>query len=229
MRTFMDKILHIIPAAGKATRIGGIPKFLLPIGHDNFLIKYHVENLLENFVDCKKIIATNTENYETIKRMHLNAEILTVNTTTMNETVNLVISQYPEYENYLVTMPDTYYKDFQTISDLVNEFNNSDSLISTAIWEIQDYQIGNLGQVKTSKKYLVDVIDKDPECEYIYCWGAIIWNKNLNKFIQDSNSHIGYMLKPIIDSGLNIDFKIAKDIYFDCGTFEEYSLLIKSL
>ena len=26
---FMDKLLHIIPAAGKASRIGGIPKFLL--------------------------------------------------------------------------------------------------------------------------------------------------------------------------------------------------------
>ena len=53
MTTFMNKILHIIPAAGKATRIGGIPKFLLPIGHDNFLIKFHVENLLENFVDLR--------------------------------------------------------------------------------------------------------------------------------------------------------------------------------
>ena len=37
----MSKLLHIIPAAGKASRIGGIPKFLLPIGGDNFLIKFH--------------------------------------------------------------------------------------------------------------------------------------------------------------------------------------------
>ena len=103
----MNNLLHIIPAAGKADRIGGIPKFLLPIGSNNFLIKFHVQNLLSELENCKKVIAVNSENYETVKRMDLNAEILTVDTSSMNETVNTVITKYPEYENYLLTMPDT--------------------------------------------------------------------------------------------------------------------------
>ena len=43
--TDKKNILHIIPAAGKATRFGGIPKFLLPISTNNFLIKFHVDNI----------------------------------------------------------------------------------------------------------------------------------------------------------------------------------------
>jgi len=225
----VKNLLHIIPAAGKATRIGGIPKFLLPIGSDNFLIKFHVQNLLSNLENSKKVIAVNSENYETIKRMNLDAEILTVETSTMNETVNMVISKYPEYENYLLTMPDTYYKDHRVIDGLVENFFSSKSLISTALWKIQNHQIGNLGQVDVSSDYLLDVIDKDFACEYEFCWGSIIWHKDLNRFILNDQSHVGYMLKPIINSGLKISYKIADDIYYDCGTFEEYSLLIRSL
>ena len=51
----MNKILHIIPAVGKASRIGGIPKFLF-IGEENFLIKFHVQNLLANIPTSKKLL-----------------------------------------------------------------------------------------------------------------------------------------------------------------------------
>lgn len=225
----MENILHIIPAAGRATRIGGIPKFLLPIASDNFLIKFHVNNVLSNTNNYKKIIAVNSENYETIKRMDLDADILKVDSSTMNETVNFVISHYPEYENYLLTMPDTFFKDKEVIDNLVNNYRKSDSLISTALWEIQNYQIGKLGQVDISSNYLVDVIDKDASCKYKFCWGGIVWNKKLNKFILNNESHIGYMLKPTINSGFKISYEKASDIYYDCGTFEEYASLIRSL
>lgn len=225
----MNNLLHIIPAAGKADRIGGIPKFLLPIGSNNFLIKFHVQNLLSELENCKKVIAVNSENYETVKRMDLNAEILTVDTSSMNETVNIVISKYPEYENYLLTMPDTYYRDHKIIDDLVEYYFDSKSLISTALWKIQNHQIGNLGQVSVSSDYIVDVVDKDSSCKYKLCWGSIIWHKDLNKYILNEQSHVGYMLKPIINSGHKISFKKAEDVYYDCGTFEEYSLLIRSL
>ena len=50
-------MLHIIPAAGTATRISGIPKFLLPIEQDNFLLKFHTEELKLNDLVLKKVIA----------------------------------------------------------------------------------------------------------------------------------------------------------------------------
>ena len=107
----MDKMLHIIPAAGKASRIGGIPKFLLPIASDNFLIKFH-SNLVNNVdTHVHKAIVVSSEYFETVKRLELNAEIFEANTSTMNETVAFAIDRFPEINNYLLTMPDTFFND----------------------------------------------------------------------------------------------------------------------
>ena len=39
--------IGVLPASGKASRIGGIPKFCLPISDERSLIQWHVEQMLE--------------------------------------------------------------------------------------------------------------------------------------------------------------------------------------
>ena len=73
-------------------------------------------------------------------------------------------------------MPDTYYVDKNVINDLVHRSMKNKSAISLAfLWKIEDYQKGKLGQVKISQEQVVDVIDKDINCEYEFAWGAISW------------------------------------------------------
>ena len=225
----MNKILHIIPAAGKASRIGGIPKFLLPIGEENFLIKFHVQNLLANIPNVKKVIAVSSENYESVKRMDLNAEIIRVDTQTMNETVSLVVEQYQEYENYVLTMPDTYYEDNLFMENLYKIHIQNKHLITLGVWSAMEYQIGRLGQVMLNEDEVVDVVDKDMNCKYKHVWGVIAWNKSVNKYIDNEDPHIGYILKPALNDNINIQFTKATGTYFDCGTFSEYKRLIDNI
>ena len=225
----MDKLLHIIPAAGKASRIGGIPKFLLPIASDNFLIKFHSNLLNDINLDIKKVILVSPEYFETVKRLDLDAEIIKADTKTMNETTKVAITKFPNFSNYLITMPDTYYVDKNVINDLVHRSMKNKSAISLALWKIEDYQKGKLGQVKISQEQVVDVIDKDINCEYEFAWGAISWKKEVNTLIDEKDSHIGYILNPALKQNIKIDFVKASNTYFDCGTFGEYSKLLKVL
>lgn len=224
----MSEILHIIPAAGKASRIGGIPKFLLPIGEENFLINFHANEILSNNKNVRKIIAVSSEYYEVIKRLDLNAEVIKVETKTMNETVNEVLKHYSTYKDYLVTMPDTYYEDQDVFERLLENYFKKKSQISLVLWNMQDYQKGKLGQVEVVSNKVIDVIDKNENCTYQKIWGAILWNKELNALIDVKDSHIGYIIKPALQSEINVSYEIAEKIYYDCGTFSEYQTLVAS-
>ena len=223
----MEKILHIIPAAGKASRIGGIPKFLLPISQNNFLINFHSNLLPNDNKNITKVIAVSSEYSETVNRLNLDTEILEVNTNTMNETIVKVINSYPSYSNYLLTMPDTYYLDNNVIKRLLLNFNEKSSNVHLALWKIMKNQIGNLGQVEIKNKKIIQIIDKDPSCNFPYAWGAIVWNKNVNSFINTKDPTIGNILNPLLSIGEEIKYVIAENEYFDCGTFNEYSKLLK--
>lgn len=224
----MPEILHIIPAAGKASRIGGIPKFLLPIGQENFLIKFHANEILDNHKNIKKIIAVSNEYYQVVKRLNLNAEVMQVETNTMNETIDEVLKQYSSYKDYLVTMPDTFYEDKKVFERLVSNYFKSKSQASLVLWEMQKYQKGKLGQVDVASNKVIDVEDKNENCTYKKVWGAILWNKTLNQLINVKDSHIGYILKPALLNEVNISYEIADNVYYDCGTFSEYQTLISS-
>ncbi len=224
----MEKLLHIIPAAGKASRIGGIPKFLLPIASDDFLIKFHLKLLQDSNLDITKVIVVSSEYFETINRLGLDAQIIQADTKTMNETIKVAIDSFPEHSNYLLTMPDTYYKDRKIIENLVDNSIQKKSQISLGLWKIQESQKGKLGQVLIENENITDVVDKDPNCQYLYAWGSIVWNKSVNHLINIKESHLGYILKPALNNGINIDYIVGKENYYDCGTFDEYSNLLKS-
>lgn len=223
------KILHIIPAAGKATRFGGIPKFLLPLSKDNFLIKHHASDLLIENTNIKKVIATSSENYDTLKRMNLDVDLIQIESQTMNETVIKVLESYPDYDDFLLTMPDTYFSDNQIVNNLFNKYIEKEKTCSLGLFEIKDFQIGKLGQCKLNGDNVEKVIDKDKNCNFEYAWGLIIWNKKFNKFINPKDPHIGYIINPIIKKKYNVSYSISNSQYYDCGTFDEYKKLLNDL
>ena len=94
------------PSCRKATRFGE-QNFAANI-NKQFLIKFHVDNLKINNYNIKKVIAVSNEYYKTIKRMDLDPDILKLETKTMNETVLEVIKKYKNFDNYLLSMPDSF-------------------------------------------------------------------------------------------------------------------------
>ena len=224
----MKDVLHIIPAAGKASRIGGIPKFLLPIEEDNFLIKFHSTLLNNSKLNIQKVIVVSSEYFKTVQRLNLDAEIIKADTDSMNETIKFAINSFPEISRYILTMPDTFYKDSSIILNLTEQIGNLNTQVSLALWKIENYQRGKLGQVLIRNNKIMDVVDKDPNCEYEYAWGAIAWDGSVNHLIKAQDPHIGYILKPALDNGNNINYSISSGKYYDCGTFSEYSHLLNS-
>ena len=219
----------ILPAAGTATRMGGIPKFLLPYNPNaDTLIAEHLLHLRE-LVDC--IWVPTSEVYlpivERILEGFEGVKILATRTKSMTETLQVVVEQSSS-KRFVVVMPDTFFS-----GEKPYEFLSADSdRISVAAWKIREEQKGKLGQIAISERgpeqYIEDVVDKAQDCPYQFSWGAFSCSKSdINS--ADSKLPPGEILKSRIKEGINPKVKIFSGDYFDCGTPSEYFELIRLL
>jgi hypothetical protein len=216
----------ILPAAGFALRMKGIPKFLLPssIFYES-LIETHITNLK---TICEKIwIPTRPEIVQLLHSLGFIDEstiILPTTTQTMSETIQKVLG-VSKAETFFLSMPDTFYYGHEPYSQL----NSEPEIADVACWKIRNEQIGKLGQVKQDSKYLIDIKDKKTDCDYEYSWGALTFSRKLEKFIDKADPHIGYALEKAVKSESKITYKNIEGEYFDCGTPDEYLALLTKL
>ena len=215
----------ILPAAGLAKRMRGIPKFLLPADKEyNTLLEIHLSNLA---AICNNIyLPTRPELVPIIKSLDFNQENLIITemvTTTMCETV-LKTVDLSESESFLLIMPDTFFVGQKPYSQL----DSNTDFCNLACWEIRDSQRGKLGEVKINQENsVVDMVDKKPDNGYKYSWGALTFNKKLVKYINADEPHIGYAVKNGIDAGEKVFASVVDGKYYDCGTPSEYVELLE--
>jgi dTDP-glucose pyrophosphorylase len=210
----------IIPAAGLATRMRGIPKFLLPCD-DSYttLIESHIEQLLQI---CETIwIPTRPEFVVLLNSIGLIEDrvvVLPMQTENMTQTVNRVLAISNSLHFQLI-MPDTYFLGEKPYESL----QNSPTMVDLACWSIRTNQLGKLGQVKIAANGVVeDMKDKDPTCVYQHSWGALTFARELMNYSNPSDPHIGYAVKAALNSGQVVTARIMAGKYFDCGTPSEY-------
>jgi len=217
----------ILPAAGSAERMSGIPKFLLPVADDyKSLLENHIENLSQY---CEKIyLSTKPELVPIINSLNFdlkNIEVIEVQTKTMSETV-LETLTYSSSDSFMMIMPDTYFLDGNPYRDL----NKNPEVAELACWEIRDNQRGKLGEVEfDSSGDITNIVDKKIDNGFQYAWGALTFSKKLIPFIDNKDPHIGYAIKNALKkkqkiSGIKINGK-----YFDCGTPSEYVELLEEV
>lgn len=220
-------VLGIVPLGGNASRMNHLPKFLLPCGVGLTLLD-NIINIYQNN-NIKNIVAgvSDTNNY--ILQTNNNMKKVVVNTKTMAETVNEIIintnNKSIDYKNILF-MPDTFIRLNDEVEKMTEMLNTYDIVVM--VWRIKDYQIGNVGQCKIENEEIVDVIDKDPNCKYLYFWGSIGWKSKLNKFIDPTWETIGNLIKKSIEMNIKVGTIICKNNYYDCGTYSEYFTMIKN-
>lgn len=225
----------IIPICGSASRIGYIPKFLLPIDNSQSLLKQSLEKAIsQNF---RVIIITNI-NLITLIYTYINSQyheyldkikIMVTNTKTMSETI-LHFDFVNKNDIYSIIMPDTYIENSNFFNKMINIYHKYKCDIVVGIFKIEERQKGNLGQVKfDDENNLIDVVDKDIDCDYKWFWGCIIWNYKFFKFMDKKKSHIGYGLVPALKAKLNIKVCPIEGRYFDCGIINEYKLLLNNI
>lgn len=217
----------IIPAAGSASRMRGMPKFLLPCdGAYKTLIENHVYQLL----DISEIvwIPTRPEFEFLITALGFPQDkvrtvpMITDNMTqTIQRILEIDISEY-----FQLVMPDTYFKDSQPYLIL----NRQPEVADLACWLIRDEQKGKLGQVELYNSKLISIQDKNPHCLFDLSWGALTFSRKLMDFARSTDPHIGYAVESALKSGKTITGTTIRGKYYDCGTPEEYlSMLSENL
>lgn len=212
----------ILPAAGLATRMRGLPKFLLPCDDQyTTLIEKHVTSLLNT---CDTVwIPTRPEQTILLETLGLSSDrvvVVPMTTGTMTQTV-MRLANISGATRFVLVMPDTYFFGEQPYEYLANSKNE----LNLACWDIRPEQRGKLGQVLIeggNKGTILDSKDKDPECVYPHSWGAMAFDRSILSLAEASMPHTGYLIKPALVAGKSLEGSVMAGRYFDCGTPREY-------
>ena len=227
LRTILHLMNGILPAAGQASRMRGIPKFLLPCDEKyTTLLEYHCEMMLQK---CELVwIPTRSEFVHLIESLKLPPDrvvVIPMNTGSMTETVMRILG-IAKANQFALTMPDTFFDEGQPLDYL----DSKTELVELGLIKIRDQQRGKLGQCEFDEKGRVTkIIDKDVKCEIPFAWGALTFSRNLEKFMSSEQPHIGYAVSRSIDAGCEVRSRIIPGNYYDCGTPSEYLSLLTTV
>ena len=216
--------IGVLPASGKASRIGGIPKFCLPISDQRSLIQWHVEQMLEV---CDEVrISTRAEWVPIIQNMDMNVKIIVREPTTMSDAVKFMIGEYND--TVLIGMPDTYI--LNAPANIYKEMMKEDKAdLVLGVWECSEELKGRVGQVKISDGKVIASEDKVDNCDYPDMWSTMLFRKNMIRYIDPKLDHPGKQLKEWISESANIVAVRPGGKYMDIGTLRGLKNLYKEM
>jgi hypothetical protein len=216
--------IGILPASGRASRIGGIPKFCLPISDERSLLQWHVEQMLEV---CDEVrVSTKAEWVPIIKNMDMNIKLIVKEPSTMSDAINFMVGEYND--TVIVGMPDTYVLDApgNIYKEMLKE-TNADLVLG--VWECNDELKGRVGQVLLSEDKVIASEDKSDNCDYLDMWGIMMFRKNMVRYLDSSLEHPGKQIKDWISEGKNIRAVRPGGKYMDIGTLKGLKNLYKEM
>ena len=216
-------IIGILPASGKASRIGGIPKFCLPISDERSLLQWHVEQMLEV---CDEVrVCTRAEWVPIIQNMDMNIKLIVREPSTMSEAVKFMVGEYNN--TVIVGMPDTYILGSQ--SNIYKDLTKVSGDLVLGTWECGEDLRGRVGQVLISGDKVIESKDKSSECEYKDMWGTMLFRKNLIRYVDVELDHPGKQIQDWIDMSLDIRAVKLTGKYMDIGTLKGLKQLYKEM
>lgn len=217
-------IIGVLPASGKSSRIGGIPKFCLPISDERSLLQWHVEQMLEV---CDEVrVSTRAEWVPIIQNMDMNIKLIVREPSTMSDAVKFMVGEYND--TVLIGMPDTYILNAPgNIYKPLFKDNTADLVLG--IWECGENLKGRVGQVLVSHDKVIDSEDKVDDCSYPDMWGTMLFRKNMIRYIDTTLDHPGKQLKEWISKGANIKAVRPGGQYMDIGTLRGLKQLYKEM
>lgn len=216
----------LLPASGSALRMRGLPKFLLPSGiRDLSLIELHISKIAD-YAD-EILIGVNPIFLEIVLNAKLvlhNARIIPLETKSMTETVLRLVS-ISSGARFTVVMPDTVFESTESYN-----FVHSKSDLDLSLWRIRIDQYGKLGQVSIGPDgRVLDCIDKNPDCQYEFSWGAMTFNRKFLDHLKIDFPHVGYGIVPALKANLSVNGIVLPGRYWDCGTPMEYIRYLKTV
>ena len=215
--------IGVLPASGKAARVGGIPKFCLPISDERSLLQWHVEQMLEV---CDEVrVSTRAEWVPIIQNMDMNIKLIVREPSTMSDAVKFMVGDYND--TVLVGMPDTYI--LGTQKNIYKEMIKSPGDLVLGTWECNEELKGRVGQVLISGDKVLSSRDKSNNCDYPDMWGTMLFRKNLVRYIDIELEHPGKQIQEWIDMSLDIRAVKPGGKYMDIGTLKGLKQLYKEM
>lgn len=215
--------IGILPASGRASRIGGIPKFCLPISDERSLLQWHVEQMLEV---CDEVrVSTRSEWVPIIQNMDMNIKLIVREPSTMSDAVKFMVGDYND--TVLIGMPDTYILGCTT--NIYKEMINTPGDLVLGTWSCDPELKGRVGQVSISDGKVIASRDKVSDCDYSDMWGAMLFRKNLIRYIDPELEHPGKQIQDWIDANLDIRSASPGGKYMDIGTLNGLKQLYKEM
>jgi hypothetical protein len=216
--------LGLLPASGSASRIGGLPKFMLPV-EDNFsILQWHVSLMNEA---CDSVRVSTRECWmPLVMPLNLGADIYVKEPSTMSDAV-LEMSR-DRSDAVIVGMPDVYIHNSK--NNFYKDMLESDGDIVLATWDYRHETMkGKVGQVLVDGfSNVLQVVDKDPNCEFNQMWGAILFRNGLERIDVDGGSVLKDLNKWIAD-GVSVKAVTMSGEYIDSGTFEGLTYLYSKI
>jgi hypothetical protein len=206
--------IGILPASGNASRIGGLPKFCMPVSENKSLISWHVEQMLDV---CDEVrVSTKSEWVPIIQSINMNIKLMVHETSTMSDAIKHMVGNYND--TILIGMPDTYV--INSTNNIYKEMlNEPNADLVLGVWECNDDLKGRVGQVLLSDNKVISSKDKVADCDYKYMWGTMLFRKNLIRYLDNKLDHPGKQIQEWIDMNLNIKAVKPGGQYMDIGTF----------
>jgi dTDP-glucose pyrophosphorylase len=223
-------LIGILPCAGTATRIHGLPKFLLPVP-GGYLLQRHISGM--RAAGCEQVlIGGNPNNLELLFDYGDGAWCYIAEPReTMTQTVLSLRDHIPDLNApILFSMPDTYIPNASVYQSLQSVLNDGAG-VAVALFKARPGQHTQGGVCSILEGQVVGVIDK-PETLPIgarHIWGALAWTPVFWQHLDPADPHVGYGLPRAIAAGLDVRAVVCDGGYWDCGTPERYFECIRSI
>lgn len=224
----MSRILGVLPASGKASRLGGIPKFALPIAENETLISWHCKQMREL---CDEVIVCTREVWlPLLQGLDLDVKLIVKEPSTMNDALRFSIENASIESDLIVGMPDTFMpSQYNENLNVYSGLLSSPGDIVLGLWKCSQELKGKVGQIALDNSgFVTDSRDKDPECDFPLMWGVMRIDVPLEK-LRGNAEHPGKQINEWLQEGLVIRAVSNAGDYHDVGSYAGILNLYKNL
>lgn len=214
-------MIGIIPAGGKATRMNGLPKFLLPTP-EGTLFDVMCKRMESAGVSRVWVASSDETAGALFPYCNESRRLYRTNVPTMSEAVMNARTLIPPDFVVGFGMPDTYFDDASAFSKLDDAVLEGQADIAVGVFKVRPQQHRKLGMCRIEGRRIVEVVDKPQQTDLEYAWGVLAWDYRLWSRMRPDDPHIGYALPRAIEERLDVRAVFMDGEYFDCGTPDEY-------
>ena len=215
-------IVGLIPCGGKAERLHGLPKYLMPVPGSTYALaemcrKLHAVKGLDWVYVCSGLHNQRLVDEYTPPQGN---KVYRADSPSMCGAV-LDAKQHTGDNSVIMAMADTFFTDEAVLGKMAAELSaGADCCV--ALWSTRPDQRSKLGMCAYDKKTmaLLEVDDKPERTALTHAWGAIGWKVRFYDYIKETHAHMGIALNNAVAAGLTVKVVVADGEYHDLGTID---------